>query len=98
MDKLSKIEKLLGVDTIKEMEAMPEESLRQVIVEANQAMKIVADELEANTKYQELKASLSALTAGKRDVNKRQKGRIAYALKLLADQGKEPLVGITEKA
>lgn len=83
MSNINKLEKTLGRDTIVEMQSLAPEALHKAIVDAEQAMKQVADELEANGKYQELKDQLSAVTQGKKDVNKRQKAKIAYALNLL---------------
>lgn len=84
---LEKIEKTLGLETVKELEAFDEASLKKRIVEANQAMKQVAEELEANEKYQEIKENKKALESGKREVNKRQKAVIAYCLSLLDSKG-----------
>ena len=86
---LDKYEKALGKDTVNEMNSMSEEQLKQVIVQASSAMKQVKDELEASPEYQALKANLSALTQGKKDVDKRQKARIGYALVRLEEKGKE---------
>src|SRR5579864_7275343 len=98
MQNRDKLMKTLGKDTVMEMESLDAEGLRKVIVQASQAMKEVAEELENNQKYQELKISLKNLSAGKRDVNKRQKNKIALALQLLADSGQEPEVQMSEKA
>lgn len=84
-----KLEKALGKETMSELEALDNSSLEQRVVAANQAMKQVAEELQANPKFQELKESLKALSAGKRDVNKRQNAVIKYCLQLLTDKGAE---------
>ena len=81
--KFEKILKILGQDTVNEMSALSQIELRTIIVEANQAMQIVKDELEENEKYQELKESIKAISSGKKEVDKRQKARIDYALRLM---------------
>ena len=86
--------KTLGRDTMEEMEAMMPGDLEKVILEATSSMDQVKKELEANPKYQDLKYSLSSLTAGKRDVDKRQKARIKYALERLTEIGK---LGVVER-
>ena len=96
--KLEKIIKKLGKDTVAEMQAMDEVALRGVIVSAEQAMKKEIESLEKNEKYQFYKESIKALSAGKREVDSRQRSRIAYALQLLSDSGKEPAVDIKEQA
>lgn len=89
MDKLEKMHKTLGRDTVDEMDKLNEEALKKIIVEASSAMQQVKDELEANPKYKEAKEDLLALTQGKKEVDKRQKARIAYSLYLLSEKGKE---------
>jgi hypothetical protein len=80
---IDKICKILGDETTIEMGALSDEDIKQRIIAANSAMKQVRDELEANPKYQDIKEDLKALTAGKKEVDKRQKAVIAYALHLL---------------
>lgn len=82
-----KIKKALGNSTVEEMDKLGEYELRKVIVEANQAMKEVKEQLEANPKYQGLKSSLHDCTQGKRDVNKRQNAKIQYALHRMTEIG-----------
>ena len=77
---VAKAVKGLGQDTVDEMDAMDPTELKQTIVSASSAMKEVKEELEANPKYQSLKADLNHLTQGKRDVDKRQKAKISYSL------------------
>lgn len=84
---LEKIEKILGIETVKELEALDTLKVEDRIVAANQAMQLVEDELEANPKYQEIKENLKALQSGKREVNKRQKAVIKYCLHLIEDRG-----------
>ena len=62
--KLSKIEKVLGKETLGELEAMPVDILKDHIIIAEHAINEAQRELEANPKYQDLKDSLKALSAG----------------------------------
>lgn len=79
----------IGLETKEEMDSLSIEDLKAKVVKASQAMKEEKEQLEANPKYQELKASMSACTQGKKDVDKRQKAIIAYALRLLDEKGQE---------
>lgn len=88
MHRTEKEIKALGKDTLEEMEAMTDTELKQVIVDANTAMKQVKEELESNEKYIDLKQRLADVTQGKKDVDKRQKARIAYSLRSLEARGK----------
>lgn len=88
MDKLEKLVKKLGIETVKEMEAMDTSALESSIVSAEQAMKQVKEELEANPQFQHLKDNLKALSLGKREVDARQKAKIQLALHFLSDKGK----------
>lgn len=81
--KLDKVLKTLGPDTVKELEALSHDQLRDRIVQAETAMEQVADELEANATYQSIKESKSAAEQGKKDVDKRQKAIIKFALSVL---------------
>lgn len=81
-----KVVDAIGPDTKQEMDSEQSEQLRSRIISAETAMKQVQEELESNPKYQELKEQLSALTQGKKEVNKRQKAIIAYALRLLEEK------------
>lgn len=85
---IDKVIKALGSDTVEEMNTMFEDDLKKTVVEANTAMKTVEEELKKNAEYQGLKEDLKALTAGKREVDKRQKARIAYSLHRLEEMGK----------
>jgi len=85
--KLQTALKNLDIETVKEMEAMDSPELKKRVVEANQAMQQVSDELESNEAYQGLKESIKAVTAGKKEVDKRQKSVIAVCLAQLADKG-----------
>lgn len=86
--KLEKIEKALGTETIQELNNLSVEELKTKIVSANSAIKQALDELEANPNYQELKESLKALSAGLKDVKKRQNSIIQYSLHLTEEKGK----------
>jgi hypothetical protein len=88
--------KKLGEDTVMEMEAMTQEDLKKTIVESQAAMRTAKEELEANPKYQELKASLQDVSQAKKDVDSRQKARTAYALELLEQIGKLDAMGVME--
>lgn len=87
--KLEKLKKKLGKATIEEMDAMDHVALKKVIVEANTSMKVCAEELEANPKYQQVKQDKSYLESGKREVNARQQARIAYSLYTLEQRGEQ---------
>lgn len=100
---LEKAEKALGIDTVKEMNSLDASDLKKIIVEASAAMQVAKDELEANAAYNQAKEDVGILSAGKREVDKRQKARIAYALGLLEEKGEAvleisvPLKGATLK-
>lgn len=85
---IMKLKGQLGQDTIEEMDMMDDAQLHKVVVEAESAMKQAKEELEANPKYQEAKENVKALSQGKRDLDKRQKGKIQYALSRLTEIGK----------
>ncbi len=86
--KLEKVLKKIGKETQIELDSMVSVELEAKVVEASQAMEQVQTELEANPKYEELKESLAALQAGKKEVDSRQKAIIAYALHRLTEIGK----------
>lgn len=92
--KTDKVANALGRDTVEEMDAMNDVELKKVIVDANGAMKQVKEELDANQAYQAAKADVSHLSQGKRDVDKRQKAKIAYALDRIEGLGKLDQVGL----
>lgn len=85
--KLEKALKILGQDTVVEMEAFDKPTLIASIVDAESAMRQVQLELDNNEQYQELKESKKAMEAGKKEVDLRQKARIALALNLLEAKG-----------
>jgi TorA maturation chaperone TorD len=78
--KLNKLKKLLGEDTMAEIEAMSPQELKNRIVVAEQSVQTALDELEANEEYQELKENMKAVRAGLNDVKKRQNAIIDYCL------------------
>jgi hypothetical protein len=80
---MEKAIKNLGMEAVKEMENLDKDGLNQVILSAVSAMQQVRDELEANAGYQELLESKKAMESSKREVDARQKLRIALALHLL---------------
>lgn len=87
MTKLERAVKTVGEETLKELHSMDSAELKQRIVTAEESMHQVAQELDDNEKYQELKANISAMGAGKREVDKRQKAIILLALSLLNESG-----------
>jgi uncharacterized coiled-coil protein SlyX len=89
MKDFDKLVKALGEDTQAELDKLDANGLARTIVESSSAMQQVRDELEANALYQELKEKLNAATAGKREVDKRQKAKIKYCLMRLQELGVE---------
>lgn len=85
---LNKAMKNLDGETIKELEALSAEELKQRIVQANQSMDQAERELEENPEYQNLKESLKAVTAGLKELRKRQNSVITVALHSLEAAGK----------
>lgn len=83
--KLEKITKKLGLDTINEMNSMSREALTKVVIDAEHAMEAVQKELDDNAEYQRIKELKSDLESGKKEVNSRQRARIAYAIDLLKE-------------
>lgn len=81
--KLDKLHKTLGNDTVKELETLSVELLKEKIVQAESAVKQAEDELDNNSGYQELKESKKAMEQGMKDVRKRQKAITALALHLI---------------
>jgi hypothetical protein len=77
---LKKLEKSLGKTTIGEMDKLTPESLKAIVIDAEQTMKKAKAELEANPKFVEHRDSLNALKGGLKSLNARHRARIAYAL------------------
>lgn len=92
-----KILSALGGDTVKEMEAMGEDELKQTILSANSAMEGMTNEIEKNKKYQDIKEQKTALESGKKEVDRRQKAKIKFALYLLEEKGKVPSYEVKEQ-
>jgi hypothetical protein len=86
--KLKKISKELGVEFLKELEALSPEELREKVVQAESSVKQAYDELDANHEYQELKENKKAMEQGMKDVKKRQNAITLYALHLMEEMGK----------
>lgn len=82
--KMTKISKALGGDIMKEMQALPPEDLKAMIVQANASIKQVNEELEALPEYVQVCEDKSDLESGKKAVEKLQNARIQYALHLLS--------------
>jgi hypothetical protein len=87
MKNLDKVLKAIGEETKVEMDAMEETSLRNVIVQAQSAMSEVESQLDNNVEYQRILQLKSDMTQGKKEVDKRQKAKIAYALMRLEEVG-----------
>lgn len=79
----------IGKDTKEEMDKLDTQGLEDVIVQATTAKETARAELMKNPKYQDAKDAKSLLESGRREVNKRQDAKIAYALIRIAgdDQG-----------
>lgn len=87
--KLEKLEKVLGEETVAALSQSQVDELERSIVKAEASVKEAQEELEANPKYQELKESLKALSEGLKDVKKRQRAIVQYALHLLEEKGRQ---------
>jgi anti-sigma28 factor (negative regulator of flagellin synthesis) len=87
MKNLDKVLKAIGEETKVEMDAMEETSLRNVIVQAQSAMSEVQSQLDNNVEYQRISELKNDMTQGKKEVDKRQKAKIAYALMRLNEVG-----------
>ncbi len=86
--KQEKLEKVLGMDTVKELEALIPGELKAKVAQAEGAIKMVQDELDLNPQYLEMKENLKALSAGMKEVKKRQKAIVQYSLHLIEESGK----------
>lgn len=85
---LKKLEKILGPETTYSIDSASPEELQSLIIRAETAIKQAKEELEANPTYQELKASLKAISEGLREVRKRQRAIIDYSLNSLDERGR----------
>ena len=86
-NKFEKLLKSLSPDTVKELEALNVEELKNKLVGAEQAINQAIDELEANEEYQELLESVKAMQAGMKEVKKRQNAIIQFSLHLMESKG-----------
>jgi hypothetical protein len=86
--KLQKIQKTLGKDTMKEMDSMIDVELRLQIIQAQETIKTASEGLEANTKYQSIKADLAHFNKGLAAVKKRQNAITRYSQHLLEGKNK----------
>lgn len=87
--KYEKIEKALGKEMLQELEALnSKEALEKRIAQAEGAIKHAHDELEANEEYQARRQAVLDMSAGLKEVKKRQKAITEYCLHLLEEGGK----------
>ncbi len=86
--KQEKIEKILGLQFVHELDALASSELKEKVAQAEGAVKQAQDELEANDDYNAMKESLKDLSAGMKEVKKRQRAIVAYSLHLLEEKGK----------
>lgn len=86
--KLEAILKKLSPETLDKVNSASAEELSALIVASEQAIRDTKEELDANEKYQELKESCKAMSAGYREVKSYQSAQIQYALMRLRDLGK----------
>ena len=84
---LEKINKVLDSETLEELNALTHEEVKARLVQAEQAIKEAHDELEANPRYNDLKAGLKAVREGYTGVKTRQSAIIAFALLRLEEDG-----------
>lgn len=84
--KLEKIKKILGEERMQSLESGQVEELQVTVSNAAASIKLSQDELDANPKYQELKANLKAVSEAHREVKKFQNAIIQYSLSLIEDK------------
>lgn len=84
--KLARIEKELGKEFLRELDAADATAVEAAVVNAGAAIKQAEDELEANPKFQEIREARKAISAGLSEVKKRQKAIIEYSLHLLEER------------
>lgn len=85
--KLDKLTKTLGRCIIEDLNTQPSDILKNTVVGAEYSMKAAKDELESNPRYAAIKEQLADLSAGLKEVNKRQRAIIQYALHLMEEKG-----------
>lgn len=83
-----KIIKAIGESVKDELDAQTDTELKNTIVNSLESMTEAAEKLSGNPKYQDLKTRLDDVTIGKKEVDKYQKAKIAYARKRLKGMGK----------
>jgi hypothetical protein len=82
---VSKLIKTLGEDVKGELDGLDVEGLRKTICAALDAVTTAVEELEANEKYQDLKASLNDVTQATKDLRRFQGAKIKYASQRLKE-------------
>jgi DNA-binding transcriptional regulator GbsR (MarR family) len=85
--KLKRISKVLGKEELEDFNSAEFSKLEDSILQAVSSIKEAEDELEANPKYQELKENLKALSAGLKEVKKRQNAIISFCSHLMEEKG-----------
>lgn len=88
-----KLSKVLGEDYINEARALGADQLEGMIVSAAQEVEAAKAELEANPKYQELKATKQAVESGFKEAKKYNTAKSLLAVALLAGRGTKVAVG-----
>jgi hypothetical protein len=81
--KLSKAYEIIGEDKLRELEALDSEGLKNVLWQSENAIDEAYAEVEANPRYQQAKQEIKDLSAGRREVTKRQKALICVVLSML---------------
>lgn len=80
--------KAIGKDVKEEMDTLSADQLKNVVVGSLESMSEAAEQLAGNPQYQDLSRRLTDVTQGLKEVNKYQKGKIAYARQRLREMGK----------
>jgi hypothetical protein len=80
--------KQLPTGWAEEAEAMGEEQLRNVIVEASNNIRTARSDMEENAGFQEAKDAYKLAAEPFRDAIKAQQAKVSYALLLLESKGK----------
>lgn len=76
-----------GEDIVRELEASDTEGLNKRIAQANHAIVDTKAQLEENLAYKKAKEDVAHLSAGLKEVKKRQNAIIKIALELRKDRG-----------
>jgi DNA-binding NtrC family response regulator len=85
--KLNKIAKVLSKQELEDLGSAAVESLEHNILISVAAIKEAEDQLEANPVYQELRENLKVLSAGLREVKKRQNAIISFCSHMIEQKG-----------